>query len=550
MKRCVICGNVGDDNSTTCEVCGNPYMDLEENASDAAGAVSFHEQLTPEQDTKEESEMPAQPRTQKEVSVPETKAVQPQTEEVSKPEAKAVQPQTEEVSKSEAEAIQPQTEEVPVPEAEAVQPRTQHKAFASEAKTMQPQEEERVADAQNPQMKEKEKTTAVRTEKQPQMGSETRPVRRVRSSGPQIYGQNGSVPAGAEYSQQGMMRRNVQGRPAGAQQGMRPMQQQTGIPAQGQMNRQAQQRPVNPAGRQPDRPMSPVQGRPMNQMMGQPGRPMNTAQNLGARPAIQSPGAQPRKIMETARKMLKSPLFLLIAILNTVYLAGSIGAVFMNQMNYSQAARLIKSVALPAQVSGYTNTILSLLSKLDSGALVANLVLRIPDILFCVGLWLIFVMALSAKENMSGVGFGFVKATVIINMVVYCLVMLALLIVSVAVVIASWISGKMSVIIISAVVLVVVIVMTMLVIMFHFCYLATLKTCRLNGNTGEEYGSVSGYVAVVHILLALFSVINLLSGIVNSEIANIVSAVGGIGWMLLFAIWLFMYRGRMDDLEA
>ena len=60
---------------------------------------------------------------------------------------------------------------------------------------------------------------------------------------------------------------------------------------------------------------------------------------------------------------------------------------------------------------------------------------------------------------------------------------------------------------------------------------------------------LSGYVAVVHIVLGVFAIIDLLSGIVNSEIVNIIGGAGSIGWMLLFAVWIFMYRGRMDELE-
>lgn len=222
----------------------------------------------------------------------------------------------------------------------------------------------------------------------------------------------------------------------------------------------------------------------------------------------------------------------------------------MNQLNYSQAVRLIKGMALPGQVSGYVQTLVSLLSKLDSGAIVANLVLHIPDLLFCIGLWLIFVMAMTAKDEMSGIGFGFLKATVLINMAISCVVMLAVLIVSVAVVIAAWVSKSISMMVISGVVLVLLIAVVMFVIMYYFCYLATLKTCRLNSKAGEEYGSVSVYVAVVHILLALMAVINLLSGIVNSEIANIISGAGSIGWMLLFALWIFLYKGKMREYEA
>ena len=529
MRRCIICGNIGDDNSTTCEVCGNPYVDIAENASDLSDAGEFHEQgMSPVVD-----EVP-------QVSQAEAaEGMNPSGE--AQGSAGGVNPSGE--AQRSAEGMNPSG--AAQRSAEGMNPSGTAQGSAEGANSSG------AADAN---------ISGARPARQAQAAAGARPARRMRTSGPQIYGQAGSAPSGAQYSQQGMVRRNVQGRPAGTAQGGRPVQQAGGNSVQGQMGRpagQAQRGPVNPAQGQMGRPagqaqrgpMNPAQSRPVNQMQGQMARPVNP-QNMGGRPMMQSPGRQSGQIMETARDMLRSPLFLLIAILHTAYLAGSIAAIFMSQMNYSQAVRLIKSMSLPAQVSGYTNTIITLLSKLDSGALVANLVLHIPDILFCVGLWLIFIMAMSAKENMSGIGFGFTKATVIINMVVSCIVMLAALIISVAVVIAAWVSGTTSVIVVSAVVLVLVIIVTMMVIMYHFCYLATLKTCRLNGDTGEEYGSVSGFVAVIHILLALFSVINLLSGIVNSEISNIVSEVGSIGWMLLFAIWIFLYRGKMDELEA
>ena len=457
MKRCIICGNIGDENSTVCEKCGNPYVDISETVSAAAEAENVQA---------EAAEAPAES----------------------------------------------QAEEAPAEEASASEPAPQIVQGAG-----------RTPEA-------------------------ARPARRVRS-GPQIYGQEGQAPAGAPYGRQGMVRRSVQGgrpmnRPAnadqmaGAAQPAAPAAQPVNV---GQPMNAG--RPGNPQGR----PAAPgPQGRPMNpgQMQGRPA----PAPGMGARPA--AAGFLPRQRMETARKMLRSPLFLLIAVLHTAYLAGSVAAVFLHQMNYSQVVRLINSFELPSQVSGYANTVVALLSKLDSGMLFANIALRIPDLLFCLGLWMIFFLAVTAKENMSGAGFGFVKATVIINMVISCLVMLVLLIVSVAVLIASWVSGTMSMIVISAVLLVLIITVCMMVIMYYFCYLATLKTCRLNGDEGESYGRVSGYVAGIHILLALTGVVNLLSGIVNSEIANIVAGAGSIGWMLLFAVWIFLYRGKMDEIEA
>lgn len=233
-----------------------------------------------------------------------------------------------------------------------------------------------------------------------------------------------------------------------------------------------QNRPINPAPGQTGRPV--VVNRPFGQNPNPAGRPMQ-----GMRPDAQSGGYQSRQLMDQAREMLQSPIFLVLAILHTVFLAGSVAAVFMNQLNYSQAVRLIKGMALPGQVSGYVQTLVSLLSKLDSGAIVANLVLHIPDLLFCIGLWLIFVMAMTAKDEMSGIGFGFLKATVLINMAISCVVMLAVLIVCVAVVIAAWVSKSISMMVISGVVLVLLIAVVMFVIMYYFCYLATLSLIHI-----------------------------------------------------------------------
>lgn len=616
MKRCIICGNVGDDSSTTCEVCGNPYVDIEENASDTPGAGMYSGQ-TPEtvSGVQEKAPVDGQPGAGmsavygsdeaaggQHAAYSEDRAVSESgTNGAAQADSRAV-PGANGAAQADSRVVSgangaaqadsrvasgvngaAQTDDRAVSGANSA---AQLDSRVVSGANGVAQVDSRVASGANGAAQAGGAAQAQRRSAvgHPASGSAAaqgaRPVHRMRSSGPQIYGQNGSQPSGAAYGQQGMVRRNVQGYPAGNSNAARPTQQAgaaqsrpTGYAANCAQGRPAgysangaQSRPAGyPAsgaqGRPTGYPANGAQSRPAG--TGQP-RPVNGVQNarpagypaqgrpanMGVRPAMQSPGHHARQIAETARKMLGSPLFLLVALLHTAYLAGSVASVFMNQMNYSQAVKLIRSVPLPSQVSGYANIIISLLSKLDSGAIAVNLLLRLPDLLFCLGLWLIFIKARTAGETMSGIGFSFARVTVILNMIVSCVAMLAVLVVSVAVVIASWTAGTTSVIAMSAIVLVAVIVITMIVIMYHFCYLATLKTCRLNGSTGEEYGSLSAFVAVLHILLALFNVINLLSGIVNAEIANIVGAVGAIGWMLLFAVWIFMYRGKMEEFES
>ena len=55
--------------------------------------------------------------------------------------------------------------------------------------------------------------------------------------------------------------------------------------------------------------------------------------------------------------------------------------------------------------------------------------------------------------------------------------------------------------------------------------------------------------AVVYILMGLFGIIGLLSGIVNGEISGIVGSAGRIGWMLLMAFWIFGYRSTLGEIE-
>lgn len=483
MKRCIVCGNIGDDSSTVCNVCGNPFGELE---------------YAPEND--------------------ESAAVE-------KPEFLS------------------QPVEMPEDAAEPEQP------FEMPGRTVVSEEQNAAEDA------------AVSE-------SENQQPRRMQS-GPQIYGQDGQAPDAELYAQQGMIRREVQGRPAQPaaapvnenvqsvqniqNRPAQPNRPMNARPVQGQM----QGRPMQPQQGRPmnARPMQPQQGRPMNgQMQGRPmpgqmqGRPMpGQMQNRGGRPILPNPSVRAHQTKEAARKMLKSPLWFLIAVFFTANLAASVAAIFMSQLNYAQAAKLISEVSLPAQFSGYVDSVKTILIQLDGGFLGVNLALKVPELLFCLGLWLVFITALAAKERMSGIGFTFMKVELIIDMIFAFLVSLVVLVVAVAVVVAAWVSGATGTMVIAVAALVCIIVIVMMVIMFYFAFLATLKTCRVNADKGESYGKVSRYVGVLHILLALPCVITLLSGIVNNEICGIVGAACQMAWMILFGIWIMMYRGRLEE---
>ena len=542
MKRCIICGNLGDDNSTVCEVCGNPYMDLDDDAPDRM-ETGDDPVTEPESDSSEDWE-------------PEPEA----------PVAEEVEAQDE---ISEAEEIEEEPEQQAIAPKEAPEQQVMAPKEAPEQQAMEP--EEAPEQGAVPALKAKQTEQAARPRTAGNNGHRMK-------SGPQIYGQMAGQGAPDQMQPDGMLRRTMngndrpvnhhptagvrrpiasQGRPVNGQgqpmQG-RPMNSQ-GQPMQGRpMNGQGQPmqgRPTNGQG-QPmqGRPMNgqgqPMQGRPMN---GQ-GQPMMQNRPMSA-PQYDTPsmGFRNTKIREMSKKSFQSPIFLLVALLQTVYLAGSIAAIFMKQLNFSQVMRLITGISMPTQITGYMDQLLKLMAKLDTGAVLANLAIRIPDILMCLGLWMIVFAARSKKTEMPGVGFTILKIVVIIGLIKSCVLMLAGLVISVALVVSAWVSGVQTMIVAAVVTLVIMIVLTMLVVMYYFSYLAMLHTFRTNTQKGESYGTASGYVAVVYILMGLFGIIGLLSGIVNGEISGIVGSAGRIGWMLLMAFWIFGYRSTLGEIE-
>lgn len=602
MKRCIICGHVGSDDSTVCEVCGNPYLDIresdysteEDEQMDDADVVYEEDAAAVEDTYKAENDEQEDADTD---FVQETAKESTQTENVN------AEDHTAEAEYEPLDAFEASEEEdlAYVPQPKADEP---DDAGLYEVPRMQDAPEEEAVP--NPDAETGTKQAA--------------PLR----GEPHIYGQGDADRSGKQRMTSGAIRREMgrayegsradapargAARPADVR---KPAQMSGRVQRAGRpegRNAAEQARPEDMAGmqrRQSEagngrRPMQAGTGnggRAPQAMAGSAGRPMQAAN--GRRP-VQANGAEyvrgaagslnggqgapnrgpaavrpvnvqggpvnmqnrpagayvnaarpvnyaAQRLAMTARGVLKSPLLILVALLQTVYLAGAVMAVFLKQVDFSQAARLLSNVNFPAQMAGYMNSVLNVISRLGNGAIVANLIPRIPELLLCLGLWMTVIAARTKKEKMSGTGLGLWKAYVIIGMIGACLALLGGLIISVAIVVSAWVAGTKSVIAVSVIVLILLIVVTMLVVMYYFSYLATLKTFRKNAN-GEVYGTASGYVAVIHVIAGLLGIISLLSGIVNAEIGTIISAAGQIGWMVLFGVWIFQYRTKLSGEE-
>ncbi len=583
MKRCIVCGNIGNDDSMICSECGNAFVEMDDDMPQGDAPEDSLEKM--EEQLKEmwarvQSEDSSAPAAQEASKEPELTVIsdEPAEQEIDEEAADGVM-ETAAGENAEAED-QMKAAAGGIAEAE-----TQMKAAAGEIAEAEAQRETaaRTSVDMDALMKAAADKTADResgaeeiagqaaaaspkaaAEVAPEGQQTTQAPRAARTQprrtkgGPQIYGQESM----AEYNgAQGVIRRDVQGgrtaalnrteagnssdsgrtvsrpprRPAPS-----PMEENVGVQnisaektgnaaASVQEPQGNQARPVT-AGKRPVAPQSPQGGQSHGPHSGK---------HAGAA----------RRIMEAAQDALSSPLLIVIALLQTVYFVSAVAAIFLRQLNYGQTAKLLALLPLPSQISGYASMLQAALAQLDSGALVLNLVIRVPDLLFCIALWTLCITVRSAGEKMSGSGFLLMKISAILNMIASCAVFLLVLVVCVTFVIAAWNAGTTSLITIAVVLLVLAIIVTMAVIMYFFCYLSTIKTIRKNAVSGERYGNVSTYVAIVKMVVALTAVISILSGIVNLEITGITTGVGQLGWMILFGIWILKYKSTLSEYE-
>lgn len=254
-----------------------------------------------------------------------------------------------------------------------------------------------------------------------------------------------------------------------------------------------------------------------------------------------------RQLIEQSKRMFRSPVFIIMALLNTVFMVTMIASIFLQNMSFSQVITILANFDLPSELMSYANRILSLMSKLGSGMIVVDLVSHLPELLLCVGFWILIVTADKSDEPMSGLGFLCAKIYIVIKMAVMCIGLLICLVLSVVFAVSSWVSVSVSAKIFSSIFLAAMIVFTMVIVMYFFCLLHTVKVCRLNAVQGERFSAVSVYAAVLTILAALTSILGLLSAIVNYETAGIICFGCKIAWMVLISLWIILYKNKINE---
>lgn len=252
------------------------------------------------------------------------------------------------------------------------------------------------------------------------------------------------------------------------------------------------------------------------------------------------------QLMTAARKAVRSPLFFLAILFQTVMVGASVlnlvlGDVIasMNAMQATAQAALGSSMAIR-----FMNGIIDLLEGASSTAIVGiHAVICIPGLLICVALWMIFFQTSPSRKSISTSGLSMAKGMVILKFVGICLLLVCGLLVSVAFVVAAGAAASTVSIIVGVILLILLILISVLVILFYVQLLHAMKVIRYNVESGERRGRISSYVPVMGILLCVFTILCMLPMAPDDYFA-LVSRGASAAWLLFASLWLIRYRKK------
>lgn len=252
------------------------------------------------------------------------------------------------------------------------------------------------------------------------------------------------------------------------------------------------------------------------------------------------------QLMSAARKAVRSPLFFLAILFQTVMVGASVlnlvlGDVVasMNAMQATAQAALGSNMAIR-----FMNGIIDLVEGASSTAIVGvHAVLCIPGILICVALWMIFFQTSPSRKHISTSGLSMAKGMAVLKFVGICLLLMGGLLVSVAFVVAAGAAASTVSIIVGVILLILLILISVLVILFYVQLLHAIKVIRYNVESGERRGRISSYVPAMGILLCVFTVLCMLPMAPDDYFA-LASRGASAAWLLFASLWLMRYRKK------
>lgn len=261
---------------------------------------------------------------------------------------------------------------------------------------------------------------------------------------------------------------------------------------------------------------------------------------------VQTGGGGSMQLMLKARKMVKSPLFFLLVLIYTVMTVSSaihiVGGNAINSLNAVQAT--LQEVFGANVAISFLNGILDIAEKAAEGIIIiAGVIMHIPGVVICLGMWLAFFFTNRRNEPISTVGYTMTRVMVWLKFIVRCLILIAGLIISVAFVVAAGASASTASIVVGIALLAAVILISLFVILFYVQLLHALKAIKQNVKSGTDVGRIALFVPVVGIFMGIFTILGMLP-MAPDDILGLVTHGTSAAWLIFGSLWLLVYRHK------
>lgn len=274
-----------------------------------------------------------------------------------------------------------------------------------------------------------------------------------------------------------------------------------------------------------------------------------------------------KTILFRSRKMVKGFFFFLMALSFTAMLAmnfwncalpGTMDPSISNaQYNLNNASTYLASILGGANGFGVqllseltmhgvqmVTNVTGIIQQLGTSVQLAILlIIAVPNVLFALGLWLMFFQTKRKRAKFGMGGYTLARVMMILKFIVACLVLAIGLIISVYFVVVGASSAKFtSSFIQGLIMLIVMIVVAIFTIMYYVQWIFTFKCTKVNVRSGSDIGRVPVYIGIISILVALISAAGILPLAANDYVGIGAGAASAL-YFLVSGIWALIYHG-------
>ncbi len=263
--------------------------------------------------------------------------------------------------------------------------------------------------------------------------------------------------------------------------------------------------------------------------------------------------------MVKARKRVKSVTFFLMAFTFTAMFALNVYNIYCGNAlrNITESESMLTNILAGTGTNFFTQMLTELASQMvkmvvNVRSIVASLgqtvelgiaiVFLVPNVLYCLALWLMFFRTDTKRRQFPMGGYTLARVMMILKFLIACLVLAVGLVISVYFVVvgAQKKSGDSS-LIQGVILLIVMIVVSIFVVMYYIQWMFCLKVVRDNAKKGTDPGRMPGFVVFLS-LLCTAACVALMIPMASNDYIGLASRGAAALYFLTSGLWVLIYK--------